>query len=135
MIGSIEEPEVKICVPQDEVRSLKKKINSLSEKNPPADLKRKLKDSERDKSALKLTVAEVRWVKENVQLECPVHEWLRRCHIELPEPPVIPRNPELEARVQRLRLEQQERDYQNMTRNVDNSRAKLPDESIASQCK
>jgi len=136
MIGSIEEPEIKICVPQGEVRSLKKRIFSLpEEKNISDDFKRKLKESEKDKSPLKLTVAEVRWVKENVELDCPVHEWLRNCDIELPEPPVIPRNPELEARVQRLKLEQQEREYQDMTRNVDASRARVPDESIASQLK
>lgn len=136
MIGSIEEPEVKICVPQSEVRSLKKKISALSEdKNLPNDLKRKLKESEKERIPLKLTVPEIRWMKDNVELECPLHEWLQKCQIELPEPPVIPRNPELEARVKRLKLEQQEREYQNMTKNVDASRAKIPDESIASQCK
>uniref|UniRef100_A0A1B6KIT6 Endoplasmic reticulum-based factor for assembly of V-ATPase n=1 Tax=Graphocephala atropunctata TaxID=36148 RepID=A0A1B6KIT6_9HEMI len=132
MLGSIEEPEVFICVPQHEVGSLKKKIKAIPEENLLDSLSKKLKGS---KDLLKLTVSEVRWIRENVKLDVALHEWLGRCRIELPEPPVIPRNPELEARVQRLKLEQQERDYQNMTRNVDTVRSKYPDDSIASQVK
>lgn len=132
MIGSIEEPEIKICVPQKQVDSLKKKIKSFSEDKVLNTLCKKCKE---DKEQIKLTVSEVRWIRNNVDLEVPLHEWLEMCRIELPEPPVIPRSPELEARVQRLKLEQQERDYQHMTRNVDTVRSKYPDETIASQLK
>ena len=37
----------------------------------------------------------------------------------LPEPKFPPRNPELEARIQRLKAEQAEREYKRMTSNVD----------------
>ncbi|KAG8308787.1 hypothetical protein J6590_050421 [Homalodisca vitripennis] len=132
MLGSIEEPEIFICVPRHEVGILKKKIKAITKEKISDSLWKKLKES---KDVLKLTVSEVRWVRENVELDIPLHEWLEKCKIELPEPPVIPRSPELEARIQRLKLEQQERDYQNMTRNVDTIRSRYPDESIASQVK
>lgn len=130
MIGSIEEPEVKIYVPANEARILKEKIEHVVKDKLPVGLLKKIKLSE---NALVLSVSEVCWIRENIEIEQPLHEWLSKCEIQLPEPPVIPRSPELEARVQRLRLEQEEKDYQTMTRNVDTRRTKYPDESIASQ--
>ncbi|XP_037075490.1 transmembrane protein 199-like [Pollicipes pollicipes] len=44
-----------------------------------------------------------------------------------------PRDPELEARCQRLRLEQDERDYRRMVRNVDNARLREPTIAIGKQ--
>lgn len=132
MIGSIEEPEVKIRVPRHEAIQLKKKVKTVeaANKDIQVDLLKKLNQS---KSAVMLSVNEICWIRENIELGEPLHEWLGKCRVELPEPPVIPRNLELEARVQRLQREQEERDYQAMTRNVDNRRSKYPDESLASQ--
>eukprot|EP00094_Tigriopus_californicus_P003529 TCALIF_03394-PB protein Name:"Similar to TMEM199 Transmembrane protein 199 (Pongo abelii)" AED:0.10 eAED:0.10 QI:0/0.6/0.33/0.83/0.4/0.5/6/1385/419 len=48
----------------------------------------------------------------------PFHALLADCHMILPEPRFPPRDPELEARIQRLRAQQANRDYQNMTRNI-----------------
>lgn len=129
MIGSIEEPEINVHVPLLEIEYLKQKIKTISQEKIPEKLKTKLEN----KDSLKLLVDEISWIRENLEFSRPFHEWLAKCTIELPKPPIIPRNPELEARVQRLKLEQQERDYQSMTRNVDTVRAKYPDESIASQ--
>lgn len=129
MIGSIEEPEINVVVPLSEFQYLKQKIKNIPQDKIPQKLKNKLKN----KDSLKLLYDEIRWIRENLEFSRPFHEWLASCTIELPKPPITPRNPELEARVQRLKLEQQERDYQSMTRNVDTVRAKYPDESIASQ--
>ncbi|XP_022338043.2 vacuolar ATPase assembly protein VMA12-like [Crassostrea virginica] len=48
-----------------------------------------------------------------------LNEWLDGTSLHLPayEPP--PRNPELEARIQRLKAEQENREYRNMVRTVD----------------
>lgn len=129
MIGSIKEPEINVRVPLSEMEYLKQKIKNIPQDKIPQTLKDKL-DSE---DSLKLLFDEIRWIRENLEFSSPFHEWLANCTIELPKPPITPRNPELEARVQRLKLEQQERDYQSMTRNVDSVRVKYPDESIASQ--
>ncbi|XP_034253446.1 transmembrane protein 199 [Thrips palmi] len=64
-----------------------------------------------------------------------LHKLLQGCDIVLPQPPVIERNPELEARVQRLRKEQEDRQYRAMTKNVDTVRMRHPDDSIGYQMK
>lgn len=64
-----------------------------------------------------------------------LHKLLEGCEIVLPQPPVIERNPELEARIQRLKKEQEEREYKAMTKNVDNVRVRHPDDSIGYQMK
>ncbi|CAG0913946.1 unnamed protein product [Notodromas monacha] len=52
------------------------------------------------------------------------------------QPPVIPeRNPELEARVQRLKKEQDNRAYRNMVKNVDHNLLKNPCETLGAQVK
>lgn len=50
------------------------------------------------------------------------HELISKCELILPEPRLAPRNPELEARVQRLKKEQEQREYEKMTDNVDTFR-------------
>lgn len=55
--------------------------------------------------------------------------------LKLPENEIVPRNPELEKRIQRLKAEQEQRTYENMTRNIDTAKARLPEDSIAFQCK
>ena len=63
-----------------------------------------------------------------------MHELLRGSDVQLPKPaPDPPRNPELQARIERLRKEQEQREYDKMVHNV--SRAKeFKDESIAAEC-
>jgi len=50
-----------------------------------------------------------------------LHEVLRGSTVHIPELPKPERNPELEARCQRLRLDQQEKAYQEMVTNVSGS--------------
>lgn len=64
-----------------------------------------------------------------------LHELLENSKIFLPKNEVIPRNPELEARCQKLREEQQNREYRNMTKDVDSVRRHLPEDTIAYQLK
>lgn len=133
MLGSIEDPQVKISIPKNDVEKLKSKIESVNYKNMPKTVEKEILNNHDDDA--RLTVSDLRWLKYNIDLEFPLHELLTKWGIEIPEPPVIPRNPELEARVQRLRVEQEERDYRSMTKNVDSVRIKHPDDSIGYQLK
>ncbi|NXD29885.1 TM199 protein, partial [Spelaeornis formosus] len=47
-----------------------------------------------------------------------LHELLEGCEIHLPEVPVPPRNPELVARLERIKARLAHEEYQRMTRNV-----------------
>jgi hypothetical protein len=54
--------------------------------------------------------------------------------VELPQNEIVERNPELEERIQRLKAQQANREYNTMTRNVDSSRRHHePTESIGYQ--
>jgi len=53
-----------------------------------------------------------------------LHEFLQRSKIELPSLPKQERSAELEARCERLRAQQANREYRDMTRNVDAQTAK-----------
>lgn len=56
-------------------------------------------------------------------------------HLKLPENEIVPRNPELEKRIQRLKAEQEQRKYESMTKNVDSTRQNKPEDTIAFQSK
>ncbi|XP_037230192.1 transmembrane protein 199 isoform X3 [Falco biarmicus] len=47
-----------------------------------------------------------------------LHELLEGCEIDLPEVPVPPRNPELVARLERIKAKLANEEYRRMTRNV-----------------
>ncbi|XP_058127970.1 uncharacterized protein LOC131291263 [Anopheles ziemanni] len=64
-----------------------------------------------------------------------LHTLLSGCQMELPINPIQERNPVLEARCQRLRKEQEDREYHRMTKNVDSVRKHMPEETIAYQMK
>ncbi|XP_020813018.1 transmembrane protein 199 [Drosophila serrata] len=64
-----------------------------------------------------------------------LHELIESCELVLPENELKPRNPELEARCQRLREEQQNREYQKMTKNVDAGLKNFPEDTISYQIK
>lgn len=88
----------------------------------PKSIREKLVAEEDTDKEIKLTTEEVEWchtkIRESNKPE-RIHKLLSESQIILPkyEPP--PRSPELEARVQRLRFEQENREYKNMTRSVD----------------
>ncbi|XP_030558971.1 transmembrane protein 199 [Drosophila novamexicana] len=64
-----------------------------------------------------------------------LYELIESCELILPENEFKPRNPELEARCQRLREEQQNREYQKMTKNVDATLKHVPEDTVAYQLK
>lgn len=88
----------------------------------PRSIKEKLVSEEGTDKEIRLTTEEVEWCHTKIR-ECSkserIHELLSESQIILPkyEPPA--RNPELEARVQRLRFEQENREYKSMTKSVD----------------
>jgi len=47
------------------------------------------------------------------------YQLISKCELILPEPKMAPRNPELEARIKKLKAQQEQRDYEKMTDNVD----------------
>lgn len=64
-----------------------------------------------------------------------LHEILQDSLLILPQNEIQERNPELEARCLKLKAELAKKEYQNMTKNVDNSRKRLPEDTIAYQSK
>lgn len=119
MLGSIEDPEIRVCLNQDKLCLLQEQLGQ----NLP------------EKFNEQICIADLEWLKAQSAIETPLHELLMGSEILLPQPVEIPRNSELEARIQRLKLEQQERDYRAMTKNVDNMRVKQPEDTIAYQMK
>ncbi|XP_075237320.1 uncharacterized protein LOC142333725 isoform X3 [Lycorma delicatula] len=117
MLGSIEDPEIKLSLKKDKLCLLQEQLgNQLPEKFNE-----------------KICLADLEWLRTQSTLATPLHELLIGCDVILPQPIEIPRNSELEARIQRLKLEQQEREYKAMTKNVDNVRVKQPEDTIAYQ--
>lgn len=88
----------------------------------PKSIREKLVAGEDTDKEIKLTTEEVEWCHTKIR-ECNkperIHELLSESQIVLPKYEPAPRSPELEARVQRLRFEQENREYKNMTRSVD----------------
>lgn len=73
-------------------------------------------------SQSELDVADVRWVYDNRSEKGEgrrFHELLSECEVVLPSPVLPPRNPKLEARVQRLKAEQEDREYRAMVVGID----------------
>ncbi|KAH8381847.1 hypothetical protein KR009_000647 [Drosophila setifemur] len=64
-----------------------------------------------------------------------LHELIESCDLILPQNEIKPRNPELEARCQRLRAEQHNREYMKMTKNVDAGLKHYPEDTISYQIK
>ncbi|XP_035788002.1 uncharacterized protein LOC118464644 [Anopheles albimanus] len=89
-----------------------------------------------------LGLADIRWLfnvlteMRKVDSTVPfLHVLLADCPLVMPENPVQERNPVLEARCQLLRKQQEERDYNRMTKNVDSIRKHMPEETIGYQVK
>uniref|UniRef100_A0A182PKZ3 Endoplasmic reticulum-based factor for assembly of V-ATPase n=1 Tax=Anopheles epiroticus TaxID=199890 RepID=A0A182PKZ3_9DIPT len=89
-----------------------------------------------------LNLADVKWLYKRLQelrqtdASVPyLHTLLAGCQLRLPQNPIRERNPELEARCQRLRKEQEDREYHRMTKNVDSIRKHMPEETLSYQMK
>lgn len=103
------------------------------------------KEQQKQKKRAKLTITlnDLKWLhiclteKRNVDSNCKIylHELLEDSKLILPQNEIIERNPELEARCVKLRLEQDARRYRAMTKNVDTTKKHVPEDTIAYQSK
>lgn len=104
---------------------------------------RKSKKSKKEKIANAiLKIEDLRWLhkylveyRKNTSEKIYLHELFDDSNVILPMPKETPRNPELEARIQKLTAQQNSREYQAMTKSVDSLRKFLPEDSIAYQSK
>lgn len=120
-------------------------VRGLSETpaRPLPDGLRRLRDAAGDDEEVHaLSGADLRFLADLIRREerptAYLHQLVRDSRLELPTPPApAPRDPELERRVQRLRKEQEQRQYQRMVANVAASSRKfdVDDESFAAQMK
>lgn len=116
----------------DIIKSTENKSESKPTKNKSDNVNSQTKN---DAEPYLLSVWEMRWLHDNLTGDTTLHELVAEADIVLPQPEVLPRNPELEKRVQRLRVQQMERDYRTMTKNVDSVRFNHPEDTIAYQMK
>lgn len=107
------------------------------------DKTKKKKNKKKNKPGVEFLIElkDVKWLnktlekmRENGESITYLHELLEECKLILPENEAIERNPVLEARCQKLKREQEERMYHKMTKNVDNYRKHLPEDTISYQC-
>ena len=85
-----------------------------------------------DGNMTELTVEDVKWIHQAVPNIPP--SLLLSCSLHLPSPVFAERDPELEARCQKLRAEQENRDYRALTNNVRRDR-EAEEEPIKKQFK
>lgn len=157
--GSIQDPSIKI-IPSEKLTeyicTLDKEVKvppSISQFIKRVESKKEEKiDSENDQNVTEeiqdpkdvknkdtfLTVGDIKWLHAHIKKHehknsVYLHELFDGSKTLLPENEVIKRNPELEARCEKLRKNQMNRDYRAMTKNVDNVRVKHPEESISYQ--
>lgn len=107
-----------------------------------ASLRRSKKSKKEKFASATLKVEDLKWLnkylkehRKTVTEKIYLHELLDDSDVILPTPKETPRNPELEARIQRLTAQQNAREYQAMTKSIDSVRKFLPEDSIAYQSK
>lgn len=101
------------------------------------------KQKQHAKSRLNLNLNDLKWLNnvlaekrlQNPEFAVYLHELLADAKLQLPKNEIHVRDPVLEARCVRLRLEQDARMYNAMTKNVDSSRKHIPEDTIAFQSK
>lgn len=103
-----------------------------------AALKKSTKEKQKD---ILLELKDLKWLNNYLRKYRPetkniyLHQLIEKDDIILPTPKLTPRNPELEARTQKLKAQQDAIRYRAMTKNVDNTIMKLPEDSISYQMK
>jgi len=108
-------------------KSLVKFLQQQQLDSPPERVRSLLEGEEEE-----LTVEDVRWIKWAVPHIPPA--LLLSSSLRLPSPQFADRNPELEARCQKLRAEQENRDYRAITNNVRRDR-EVEEEPVKKQLK
>lgn len=118
-------------------------IETLDDKPISKNAAKRRKEQRKQKIRSRLTVNlnDLRWLnallgdKRKADPDCAIylHELLQSSKLILPRNEIVERNPELEARCVKLRLQQDARRYQAMTKNVDTSKKHIPEDTIAYQ--
>ncbi|XP_023306101.2 transmembrane protein 199 [Lucilia cuprina] len=117
---------------------------NISDKSPKTKQDKTTNKSKTTKTneVLHLHLSELRWLsnflstlRKEQGLDIYLNDVLETCQLELPQNEIIKRNPELEARCQRLREEQQNLEYRKMTKNVDAVLKHYPEDTVAYQIK
>lgn len=98
------------------------------------------KERQKELSKLELNLNDLKWIHQHLAIARQtdesvgyLHDLIGGSQLILPKNVIIERNPELEARCQRLKRQQEEQTYRMMTKNVDCSRSHVPEDTIAYQ--
>lgn len=129
MLNTIKTPYVTISSSEDLRDQFIEAYNNENKTNIPE----RIKLLAENKFHGDVEVEHILWLKKKLPTGKHIYQLLENCDVILPAPEVVPRNPELEARIQKLKVMEEERKYQDMTRNVDTRRARHPEDSIAYQ--
>ncbi|XP_001358777.2 transmembrane protein 199 [Drosophila pseudoobscura] len=156
----VKEQELNIKRPNIDRALLRRLTADVSEEPEPAPAKpigKKNKKAAKDKKATEevmedeehpteynnvLYLTDMHWLNDTlIQLRKDgisnifLYELIESSDLLLPENEMKPRNPDLEARCERLRAEQHNREYHKMTKNVDAGLKHYPEDTIAYQIK
>ncbi|XP_017023603.1 uncharacterized protein [Drosophila kikkawai] len=143
-------PSQRPKIDQDQLKKLIADIPDLPEKTAdamkPVSSQETEEDTEQDEPRTEikdvLYLSDLHWLtdvlhdlRREEHSEVFLHELIETCEMVLPENEIKQRDPELEARCQRLREEQQNREYHKMTKNVDAGLKNFPEDTISYQIK
>ncbi|XP_065222787.1 uncharacterized protein LOC135847258 isoform X2 [Planococcus citri] len=128
MLNTIKNPYVSVAMTDD----LRDNFIEAYNANKP-NIPERIKILAENKFKSDIQLEDILWLKKKLPKDVRIYKLLENCDVKLPAPELEPRNPELEARIQKLKVLEEERRYQDMTRNVDTSRVRHPEDSIAYQ--
>lgn len=136
-VEQIDDPELKFKPTLKLIQFVKKHVST---KDASENIKLLKKSSRNCDIVLKLE--DIKWINDYLvqyrktsDVEVYLHELIDGNLISLPSPKVTPRNPILEARIQKLTAQQNSRAYDAMTKNIDPIKKHFPEDTIAFQSK
>jgi len=142
-LESIVDPTIKINPSKKLINFILRDIKNTDDAPDGITSLRKSKKTKREKIAnATLKIEDLKWLnkylkehRKTATEKIYLHELLDDSDVILPTPKETPRNPELEARIQKLMAQQNARDYEAMTKSIDSVRKFLPEDSISYQMK
>jgi hypothetical protein len=87
----------------------------------------------RKEKATSFSLPQLKGLKSELDESTYLCDLIDGAELRLPENEIVERNPVLEKRIQRLKAEQEQRIYNSMTKNIDNRRKFIPEDTIAFQ--
>lgn len=139
----IEDKSVKIKPNARLLHFIQNNVKTLDNAPPGIVQLKAAKSDNKDIDKALLRLEDVRWLmkfleeyrKNSKSKKVYLHELLQNVDVILPLPKVTPRNPELEARIQKLMAEQSAKEYEAMTKNINSTRRGYPEDTISYQIK